>query len=235
MELVINLRDDEIRIYKPEESHCQRFSGAVVSGPYARGFVIEGVANALILGVHFKPGGAVPFLAAPANELTDAHHDLETLWGTATCELRERLCEPMTHQERFRILSEALMLRLHRAPKRHAAVQIALDAFDPMSGLPSVDAVARQVGLSHRRFIQVFSAEVGLTPKVYCRVQRFQHARALAQLSKTPDWANVAVASGYYDQSHLIRDFQEFSGVSPTEHSRRQADDLLANHIAMVE
>jgi AraC-like DNA-binding protein len=235
MELVIDLRDNEIQIYDPMGDNCRRFSSAVVSGPYSRGFVINGAQHALIMGVHFKPGGAFPFLAVPAFELTDAHLDLATLWGPTADELRERLCEAMTHQERFRILSEALIVRLHHSPKRHAAVPIALDAFDELSGIPSVNAVARRVGLSHRRFIQVFSAEVGLTPKLYCRVQRFQLARALAQQAKTPDWAKLAVACGYFDQSHLIRDFQEFSGASPTEHSRQQTDDLLANHIAMLE
>jgi AraC-like DNA-binding protein len=235
IELVINLWDDEIRIYNPVGIHCKRFSGAVVSGPYARGFVIDGAQHALILGVHFKPGGAFPFLGIPACELADAHLDLATLWGPAADELRERLCGANTPQERFRLMGEALMVRLHRALKRHAAVPIALDAFEQMSGIPSVHAVARRVGLSHRRFIQVFSAEVGLTPKLYCRVQRFQRARALARQAKTPDWAKLAVACGYYDQSHLIRDFQEFSGASPTEHSRQPTEDLLANHMAVVE
>lgn len=235
IELVINLWDDEIRIYKPAGLHCHRFSGAVVSGPYARGFVIDGAQHGLILGVHFKPGGAFPFLGVPACELADAHLDLATLWGPAADELRERLCGANASQERFRTMTEALTARLRLSLKRHAAVPIALNAFEQTSVVPSVRAVARQVGLSHRRFIQVFAAEVGLTPKLYCRVLRFQRARELARQAKTPDWAKLAVASGYYDQSHLIRDFQEFSGASPIEHLRQQGEDFLTNHVSLAE
>ncbi len=235
IELVINLWDDEIRIYNPAGLHCHLFSSAVVSGPYASGFVIDGAQHALILGVHFKPGGAFPFLGVPACELADAHLDLATLWGPAADELREKLCGANTPQERFRMLDEALTVRLRSSQKRHAAVPIALDAFKQTSVVPSVPSVARRVGLSHRRFIQVFANEVGLTPKLYCRVLRFQRARALARQAKTPDWAKLAVGCGYYDQSHLIRDFQEFSGASPAEHLRQQSENLLTNHVRFVK
>ncbi|MGH7856484.1 MAG: DUF6597 domain-containing transcriptional factor [Candidatus Binatia bacterium] len=82
IELVVNLRDDEIRIYDPAQTeNCTRFSGAVVSGAYSESFAIDPLQHASIIGVHFKPGGAFPFLGAPAGELADTHIDLATLWG----------------------------------------------------------------------------------------------------------------------------------------------------------
>src|SRR5215831_11149653 len=92
LELVINLRQNELRFYdavRPED--CSRFSGAVVSGAYGRSF--EPTAEAFIIGVHFKPGGAFPFLGLPAGYLADTHVDLESLWGPSAGRLRERLCE----------------------------------------------------------------------------------------------------------------------------------------------
>jgi AraC-like DNA-binding protein len=180
IELVVNLREDEIRIYDP--SHPERFtrmSGAILSGAYSRFFVIDPLQHASILGVHFKPGGAFPFLGAPAGELADTHVDVETLWGPSAAELRERLCAASTPAERFSLMERALLSRL-RHPEHHGAVPVALDAFEPTDSEVRVRDVARRVGLSQRRFIQVFAAEVGLTPKLYCRVRRFQRARALA-------------------------------------------------------
>ena len=232
IELVVNLRDDEIRVYDPSDPDCcKRCSGAVVSGAYSEAFVIDPLQHASIVGVHFRPGGAFPFLGVPAGELADAHIDLETLWGPLAVELRERLCAAATSTERFHLLEEALISRLGRSPERHGAVPVALDAFKPAGAAVRVRDVVGRVGLSQRRFIQVFAAEVGMTPKLYSRVRRFQRARALVRNAVAPDWARVAVDCGYFDQSHLIRDFLAFSGLSPEDYLRRRSDHVLPNHV----
>jgi AraC-like DNA-binding protein len=236
IELVINLREDEIRIYEPLHSdRCTRFSGAVVSGPYKGCFMIDPLQHASIIGVHFKPGGAFPFLNAPADELADTHLDLETLWGRTATELRERLCAATTAGQRFSLLEDALVSRLRHPPERHGAVSIALETFEQTGGGARVHDVACRVGLSQRRFIQVFAAEVGLTPKLYCRMRRFQQAREFMRNVEAPDWARVAVNCGYFDQSHLIRDFQAFSGLSPMTYLRRASEHVLPNHVPQTE
>ena len=223
IELVINLREDEFRIYHPlRPERCDRFPGALVSGAYGRIFLIDTAEDKSVIGVHFRPGGACSFLGLPAGELADAHVDLETLWGRAAVDLRERLCMAATTAERFRLLEESLLARLVQPPKQHDAVSLALDAFDRMEGGSTVHEVARRAGLSHRRFIQVFSAEVGMTPKLFSRIQRFQRTMARVRQTTAPDWAQVAVDCGYFDQSHMIRDFLEFSGLSPAAYLRQQ-------------
>jgi AraC-like DNA-binding protein len=232
IELVINLRDDEIRIYDPSNlDRYTRFSGAILSGTYSRFFVIDPFQHASILGVHFRPGGAFPFLGAPAGELADTHVDLETLWGPYAVELRERLCAAATPADRFSVLEKALLSRLRCPPEHHGAVPVALDAFDRTGAAVRVRDVAEHIGLSQRRFIQVFTGEVGLTPKLYCRVRRFQRARALVRQAAAPDWARVAVDCGYFDQSHLIRDFLAFSGLSPADYLHRRSEQVLPNHV----
>jgi AraC-like DNA-binding protein len=223
IELVINLRDDELRIYDAAQpERYNRFSGALVSGAYAGFFVIDTAEEASIMGVHFKPGGAFPFLGLPVGELADAHVNLETLWGRSAVELRERLCGAATPLERFHLLEEALLANLFRPLEHHYAVPTALDAFGQTDTCPTVRDVARHIGLSQRRFIQVFTEEVGLTPKLFSRVRRFQRTIALARQTTAPDWARLAVDCGYFDQSHLIRDFLMFSGLSPSDYLRRQ-------------
>jgi AraC-like DNA-binding protein len=232
IEMVFNLRDEEIRIYDPSRlDRVKRLSGAAVSGTYGSFFVIDTLVHASMLGVHFRPGGAFPFLGMPACEMADTHVDLATLWGPSAAELRERLCLAVTPEERFSLLETALVRRLRQPPRRHGAVSFALDVFERADMEVSVRAVAQRVGLSQRRFIQVFAAEVGLTPKLYGRVRRFQRARRLVGKAAAPDWAGIAAACGYFDQSHLIRDFRAFSGLSPTAYLRQASERLLPNHL----
>lgn len=238
-ELVINLRDDEIRIHNGEQSkQHKRFSGAVLSGTYSSIFVIDAMQHESMLGVHFKPAGAFPFLGAHASELTDAHADLADLWGNSALELRERVCTAGTHRQRFEIMEEVLTDRLCRSRKGHLAVAIALNGFGPYGTRASVRDVAREVAICQRRFSKVFAAQIGLTPKVFCRILRFQRVRTLTDQIEKPDWAQVASTCGYFDQSHLINDFQEFSGFSPSEYLRhlrpnQQDGRLKSNHVPL--
>src|SRR5262249_49505771 len=131
VELVINLSGDEIRIYDPSDpSRPRRYPGAVVSGPYSNFFLIDPLVHASIIGVHFRPGRAVPLLGLPASELADAHVDLESLWGRAAAELRERLCTAATPEKRFAVLHEGLLGRLQQRPPRHGAIPVALEALE---------------------------------------------------------------------------------------------------------
>jgi AraC-like DNA-binding protein len=251
IELVINLREDEMRIHDPTRSErYKRFSGAILSGTYSKVFICDAMQHESIVGVHFKPGGAFPFLGVAANELADAHTDLADLWGRSALELRVRLCEVTTPRARFRIMEKFLTERLHhRAVKCHPALLRALNMFGQTGTAATVRDVAHEIGLCQRRFIQLFKAQVGVAPKLFCRLLRFQRARTLSAHIETPhidrtqrmrqdsriDWAQLALTCGYFDQSHLINDFEEFSGLSPTEYLRHNQQDgrLKDNHVPL--
>ena len=231
IELVVNLDEDEVRIYdSAEPDRCMRFPGIVVSGTYAGALDIDPLQHASIMGVHFRPGGAFPFFGPVVAELANRHLALELLWGRAAIELRERLCSAATPQKRFQILEETLKARLRRSSE-HPAVSLALDIFGPAGVGDSVRAVAKRVELSERRFIRVFATQVGLTPKLFCRVLRFQHVRKVVNQAATPNWAQLALSCGYYDQSHLIHDFQEFSGVTPTDYLSLRSNERFPNAV----
>ena len=219
LELVINLRQNELLFYNAERPEdCSRFSGAIVSGAHGCGFTPGTAGEAFIIGVHFKPGGAFSFLGLPAGDLADTHVDLEKLWGSSADRLRERLCEAKTSAERFQLLQEALLSRLCHGVEQHYAVSAALEIFGKSQAGPTVREAAKYLGLSQRRFIQLFKAEVGMTPKLFNRIQRFQKTRTFIQQNPSPNWAALALDLGYFDQSHLIREFLEFSGLSPTDY-----------------
>jgi methylphosphotriester-DNA--protein-cysteine methyltransferase len=111
--------------------------------------------------------------------------------------------------------------RLCHGVEQHYAVSAALEMFGKNQAGPTVREAAKYLSLSQRRFIQVFKAEVGMTPKLFSRIQRFQQTRTFIQQNPSPNWAALALDLGYYDQSHMIREFLEFSGLSPTDYLNR--------------
>src|SRR5215208_875735 len=163
LELVVNLHEDALRIYEPTSGSWRRYSGAVVSGAYRRFFVIDARDHASIVGVHFRPGGAWAFLGVPPGELADRHVDSAMLWGRSAIELRERLCTAATTADRFAVLEDALRSHLPTVRPGHPAVPFALGQLARPGA--SVGEVAKGVQLSRRRFIEVITAEVGMTPK----------------------------------------------------------------------
>jgi AraC-like DNA-binding protein len=235
IELVVNLHENELRIYDPQGGRCRPLSGAVISGAYKHSFVIDTQEHASIVGIHFKPGGAFSFLGVEASELADIHIDLEALWGRSAIELRERLSTANTPAERFGLLEEALMAHLFRPLARHHAVLFALDTFGRADPDLAVRDVARYAGLSHRRFIQLFAREVGMSPKLFCRVRRFQLALETVRQTAVPDWSGLALDCGYYDQSHLIHDFRYFMNLSPTEFIRQRSETVMENHVPLAQ
>ncbi len=195
-----------------------------------------------MLGVHFRPGGAFPLLDVPAIEITDKHADLQDLWGRPAMRLWDRLCAAATPRRRFQLMEESLIERRRRPASRHPATAAALQLFGPAGTGASTRDVAREVGLCQRRLIQLFTNQVGLRPKLLCRILRFQCTRAAAEEiqkrgpASMVNWAGLAAACGYYDQSHLIDDFHEFSGLSPAEYLRRlrPAHNLKDNHLPVT-
>src|SRR6266487_151106 len=113
----------------------------------------------------------------------------------------------------------------------HPAVAYALTQFSGVPHTRSISDVTDRVGLSPRRFIELFDAEVGLTPKLFCRIKRFQHATRIVHQAEVIDWADLAAMAGYYDQSHMIRDFQEFSGLNPSAYLKQRGPHL--NHVPL--
>lgn len=232
VDLGINLAEDEIRIYDPADPESVRtYSGAIVLGTATRSFFVDPRQRASVIGVHFRPGCALPFFGISPSEIVDDRVPLGDLWGCDGRNLREQLLEARSSSERFRIVETALLRRLRRARPGHPAARAAVTAFRAGHDV-SVAGVANLVGLSHRGFIDVFKREIGLTPKLYARLQRFHRVKErIAALGGPPSWAAFALACGYFDQSHMIRDFVEFSGMSPSSYLRTRTDETMFDHV----
>ena len=195
-----------------------RTSDSGMFGPRTRSVVIKTTSEYELIGVHFKAGGAFPFLRFPIGDLQDAGISLGDLSGEENAQrLLCMLHEAPTGKSKFRILEQWLLQLAGNRLQNHPAVTFAMRAF--CSGPYGSSAeIADKTGYSQRHFIEIFRNEVGLTPKRFRRLYRFRKVIEAVQRQTIVDWADVALSFGYFDQPHLIHDFREFSGLSPTEY-----------------
>jgi AraC-like DNA-binding protein len=173
------------------------------------------------LAVRFKPGMAGAFLHTPMQEITDQRADIDLLWGRSDA---DRLADALWTSEappraRLALIERELLRRLQAASALPAGAamlaQQALTALEESGGEVRVEALAAQLGVSRQHLAAQFRQHVGLSPKLFARICRFRKATAAIKAAPSPDWSQLALECGYFDQSHLIHDFQEFSGSAP--------------------
>jgi AraC-like DNA-binding protein len=187
---------------------------AGVRGPCTRAHYKIADGLPLAVRVVFSPGGAYPFFGVPVCTLGDRLVSLEELWGEDATRLLARIDDEP--RDAVRAVEAALTDRLRRHPYDPAGAMPARAAVGRIAGGQwSIGEVARDLGVSGRHLRRSFLAAVGMGPKTFARIVRFQRARAAAG-----DWAAVARAAGYFDQAHLATEFRRFLGAPPTAASR---------------
>jgi AraC-like DNA-binding protein len=191
-----------------------------VLGPRTRAVtkpVEEDVVHAV--SIRFQPGGAYPFFGVPISALTDRGVSIETLWGRDGTELREALASAPSADAAARVLETALAQRLTSSkvfePAAATSVRRALRRMRDAETAPRIEGLARELGVSARNLRRVFLDVVGVGPKTFARIVRFQRALRAANAHAEVDWDEIALAAGYYDRSHLITDFRALAGVTP--------------------
>lgn len=242
-QLILNLAEDRTRAYEPvaDGFRCHVSPGSILTGLTTRYQIIDTDEQQYVAGVSFRPGGTLPFFAPPASALRDVDVPLESLWGCrVTARVREQLLEAgdaADDSERAMwVMLETLeraLLEAWRPRAAHPAVAFALAAFQARPHVARIRPVTDAISLSPKRFIDRFEAEVGVTPKRYCRLLRFQQSVGLAHVSARIDWADVAAACGYVDQSHMIHEFQAFSGLTPTTYEAGRT--AFQNHVTFLQ
>jgi len=234
VEIIVDLTDTPKRLYHPEDhSRFTAFRDAWISGMRREWLVIEAAPGSSMAVIRFRPGGAFPFVGFDVDSLTDTVDELDVVLGSATRALRDRILEAPTVEAKMHAVECWLLHRARGRLETHPVIEYLAGRLCAPAGLRVADVVA-EIGYTQRHVLGLFRRWVGLTPKQYGRIRRFQ--QVLTSVVRTasddglspsdlmlqgsppdePDWADVAAAHGYYDQSHLIRDFREFSGLTPS-------------------
>jgi AraC-like DNA-binding protein len=202
---------------------------AVVMGPHVTSYVCDVDPHAGTLAIHFLPGGAAPFLPMPLQHLESDFLGVEDVWGPDGRRLHERLIEAPGAAARFALLEQFLLARA-RPSARYADVATALDAVERSPEL-KIAEVGALTGLSPKRLITRFRTEVGLTPKAYARVRRFQAALRRLRAGDARG-AEIAADVGYFDQAHFVREFRSFTAMTPSQYAQRSIG--LPSHVPIA-
>lgn len=182
--------------------------------------------------VNFHKGMAYPFVEMPMDELTDLVVDGQLVMTEEILTIRDKILEATSPAEMFakveNHLLEVFIPRLIQNPFVHYAVNQIL-------GCPTqatMKDLARKVGYSQKHMISLFRKHVGVTPKTFLQIVRFQKAIGEIEAARRlPNWSQVAQDCGFYDQAHFINDFKLFSGFTPSQYMASQSD--FRNYVAV--
>jgi len=184
------------------QTHCRsrlRFQGAVEC------FVIL-----------FQPTGWHRLFPVPVHEITDRAYEAHSLLGSWVSRLERLLGDASDFRERVRIADEFL-LPYSTGARPYDRISAAASQILHASGNARISELAREAGLSVRQFERCFLQQVGVHPKLYARIIRFEAALDSKARSGTKSWTEVAHEFGYYDQMHMVHDFEDSTGGAPTD------------------
>jgi len=163
------------------------------------------------------------------SDLENAYVGLDDIWGRSGIELQERLIDAPTTEARFGIVETFLLSQPWSSVRRHPSVAAAVDAIEANPSIQMVE-LRDLVGMTTKRLIALFRAEIGLSPKAYARIRRLQAAlRLLGSMSG----AQVAAEVGYFDQAHFVGEFRSFTGMTPTQYTEQRL--VLPSHVPVTQ
>jgi AraC-like DNA-binding protein len=233
VELIIDLHETPKKLYDRDDTRSARdFRHAWISGMRRHFILIEAAQGASMMVIRFRPGGAYPFFGVDVDALTDTVEHLETVLASSVAPLRDRLLETTSVAAKLAVVYTWLLERAGDRLAMNPLVEHLAGRLIAPGSLRIAD-LSKETGYTQRHIDGLFRRWVGLPPKPYARIRRFQRVLAhvvrgtpepppqaasvaVARRLAEPQWARLAVEHGYCDQSHLVRDFRKFAGLSPT-------------------
>jgi AraC-like DNA-binding protein len=222
--VIVNL-GEPIRVFAPGQAGWSEQAVGFVAGLHDTYALTETGGTQAGMQIDLTPVGAHLLLGLPMDELAQRVVTLEELFGADGLLLREALADAPGWLERFALVDGFLLDLLDDARSPVPSVTRALHRLRESGGTVPVGAVAAEIGCSSRHLISRFREQVGVTPKLLARILRFERVVALLDARTSMGWAEIAQSCGYYDQAHMIRDFNQFAGGPPSEFARRRLPD----------
>jgi AraC-like DNA-binding protein len=189
---------------------------AFVMGAHGSSTVLEGDCAPSYLEVVLAPLGAYTLLGLPMEELSGQIVDLVDVLGAAGRRLAEQLRETPSWRRRFALVDRFLLRRLADGPRPAPEVGWVWERLVATGGAVPIGRLAAEVGWSHKHLIARFRQQVGLRPKTAARLVRFDGVWRRLEEGRRGDWGQLAADTGYADQAHLVREFRQFTGTTPT-------------------
>ncbi len=227
IELIIDLDSRPKKLFSDETSTAQIRSckKAWISGERTR-YIVIGTENACMIGIRFRPGGAYPFFRFPISELNESVIELDLIWGALVNEIRDQLLELETPEARLATLESFLLRQVQRSLEPNRIISFAVNQLQHSPQFLAIRDLAGTIGITQKHLISQFEKVVGLRPKSFSRVCKFQKVLNLIEQRKQVEWLDIAHECGYYDQAHFIKEFHTFSGLNPSAYLTQRGEYL---------
>jgi AraC-like DNA-binding protein len=160
------------------------------------------------------------------SELSDSVIDLDLIWGPLVAEIRDQLLELKTPEERLVRLESFLLSHVRRSLEANRLIAFAVHQLQHSPQFLAIRDLANTIGITQKHLISQFEKVVGLRPKSFARICKFQNVLALIEREKKIEWSAIAYDCGYYDQAHFIKEFQTFSGLNPSAYLTQRGEYL---------
>jgi AraC-like DNA-binding protein len=227
MQIILNLSREFLTDCGDDGTASNKLARGILVGVRDRYQVVDSADMEETAGVVIRPGGFPGLFRERADLLFQKTIALDDIWHQPA--IFDSLEKARTPIEKLTCLDQLLARLPGKKSTRSQLIDHALYLLRVKRG--SVAACARAVGLSERRLSELFREEVGTSPKLWARIQRFQSmTRALHAGVETP-WVELALECGYYDQSHFANDFRAFSGLDASAYSRHV--NQWQNHVRL--
>ena len=220
-EILIDFHDTPQYVYDNHTlKKIQACNHVWASGVRTEPITIPSGNGAAMMVIAFKKGMAAPFFPFPMEEIRDSVVDADLVWGSDFGELRERLLAEKDVDLRFTMVEAFLLERFRSKLDLNPCVAFALGEIIERPDALSIRRMNDQIGYSQKHFTEMFRRSVGVTPKAYLKIMRFQKAVRTIDAAQEIDWGTIAGECGFYDQAHFIHDFKHFSGFTPEQYSK---------------
>lgn len=170
-----------------------------------------------IIAVRFQPDGFFPFSPVPLQAMDDRAVSLTELFGSDGVSLEENVLQSRDNTDRIQLIETFLVKKLQAEVSINRITRSAVEALIESGGQNSIHELASQLQINRRQLERKFSKATGLSPKQYSKVLRLQNAFKLIGQGTFQHLTELALEAGYYDQAHFVKDFREFTGVSPRQ------------------
>jgi AraC-like DNA-binding protein len=173
-----------------------------------------------LFSIIFQPHGLSAFLDVPIKDLFNQTVPLKFVFGNAVGELETRLFEAKTFAGRIAIAEDYLLKILRNKGLKHSFKRInnTVCTINQSKGVVGIESLASQACFSRKQFERRFAELIGTSPKQFLRIVRFQNAIDKKSKAKSITLTDLTYQCGYYDQAHMINDFQKLSGMSPKQY-----------------
>lgn len=215
----------DVYAHYPEKGNRFLLPKCFVIGQLTQPYTVEPTGETGTFFVCFHPNGFLPFASFPIKEMENTAVPLEQLFGQVGLELQDKILKAKTTSERINSMDVFLLNQLGNTDAVDHIVQSTVETILTANGQFPIGKLSKQNDINRRQLVRKFSSDIGLSPKQLSKTIRLQSTLKKMLNNPVPSLTALAYDNMYYDQAHFIKEFKEFTGLTPKE--------FYGNHLKM--